>query len=109
MAPIDLGSYKSIYLQTAKEYIDNLVSSFTKLSVNPQDNDAINTVHISSHSLRSQSQVMGHQKIADLCVSIEKISSDILGKIRTADDEFMSILKNSIDELNSELSQIEKQ
>jgi len=108
MTQINLSDYKNIYSQTAKEYLNNLFSSYSKLIANSQDKEAINTVHISSHSLRSQSQVMGFVSIAEICANIEKISSDVLNGIRRIDDKFMVLLKDSIDELNLKLAQIEK-
>lgn len=108
MAPIDLGSYKIIYLKTAKEYINSLLAGCDKLVSDSQDKEAINQIHIASHSLKSQSQVMGFVDIAALCASIEKISNDILNGVRKTDKKFMYLLKNSIDKINSKLVQIEK-
>lgn len=108
MTSTDLSDYKNIYLQTAKEYINNLSMGYSKLSVNPSDNEAINTIHISSHSLRSQSQVMGFSAIADLSGNIEKASSDILNKVSLVDEKFMNLLKNSVDGLTAGLAKIEK-
>ena len=86
----------------------NLSSGYSKLTANLQDNKAINTVHISSHSLKSQSQVMGFTDIANLCFEIEKISKDILGGIRKNDDAFMALLKRTVDELNLGINSIQK-
>ena len=72
------------------------------------DNEIINTIHISSHSLRSQSQVMGFSAVADLSGNVEKASDDILNKVNLVDDKFMNLLKNSVDGLNAELSKVEK-
>ena len=108
MGQVNLADYKNIYLQTAKEYIENLLSSYAKLSANSQDNQAINQIHISSHSLRSQSQVMGFENMTNLAADIEKVSDNILNKVSSIDDNFMNLLKRSIDELNLELSRIEK-
>jgi chemotaxis protein histidine kinase CheA len=108
MDSTDLSDYKNIYLQTAKEYINSLSSACSKLSVNSSDNEAVNAIHISSHSLRSQSQVMGFSAIADLSGNIEKASDDILNKANLVDDKFMNLLKNSVDGLNAEMSKIEK-
>jgi chemotaxis protein histidine kinase CheA len=108
MTPADLSDYKNIYLQTAREYINNLSSACSKLSVNSVDNEIINTIHISSHSLRSQSQVMGFSAVADLSGNVEKASDDILNKVNLVDDKFMNLLKNSVDGLNAELSKVEK-
>jgi len=108
MAQIDLAGYKNIYLQTAKEYIYKMLVSLDQLSNNVLDKEALNNLHISSHSLKSQSQVMGFTNIANLCANIEKVSSDILNKVSGIDDHFMSLLKNSVDEINLELARIEK-
>lgn len=108
MTPIDLGSYKSIYLQTAKEYIDSLLVACNKLVSDSQDKDVINQIHIASHSLKSQSQVMGFIDIANLSASIEKISNDLLNGVSEIDDKFITFLKKSVDELNLKIAQIEK-
>jgi len=108
MAPIDLGSYKSIYLQTAKEYVGNLLSGYLKLTADPYDKEVINNIHISSHSLKSQSQVMGFTDTVAICANIEKISNDILNGIRKIDTEFLTLLKDSVDQINLKLFKIEK-
>jgi len=108
MAQTDLSDYKNLYLQTAKEYISNLFSSYSKLSANLQDNEAIKTMHIASHSLKSQSQVMGFMDITVLSGAIEKRSRNILTGVAQVDDKFIIFLKDSIDKLNLELSKIEK-
>ena len=108
MGQIDLTSYKNIYLQTAKENIDSMLSSCAKLIENVQDKEAINSLHISSHTLKSKSQLMGFVNVAALCANIEKISNNIINGVSQIDDEFMVLLKNSIDEINLELIQIEK-
>jgi len=108
MGQVNLSDYKNIYLQTAKEYINNISLSYSKLSKNSQDSEAINTIHISSHSLKSQSQVMGFTNITNLCADIEKVSSDILNKANSVDDAFMVLLKESIDKLKLEFNLIER-
>ena len=108
MGQVNLSDYKNIYLQTAKEYINKMSLSYSKLSKNSQDNEAINMLHISSHSLKSQSQVMGFTNITNLCADIEKVSNDILNKISLVDGNFMNLLKNSVDKLNLEFNLIEK-
>lgn len=78
MSQINLASYKNIYLQTAKEYVENITKSFEKLNKNSKDVKAIEVLHISSHSLKSQSQVMGYNDIAKLSKSLEEFSNNAL-------------------------------
>jgi chemotaxis protein histidine kinase CheA len=108
MKQTDLTGYKNIYLQTAKEYLNNIKSGYLKLSANSQDKEAISAIHVSSHSLGGQSQIMGFTDIAKLSADIEKASANILDKVNSIDNEFMSLLKKSIDELDLEFSRIEK-
>ena len=108
MTPIDLGRYKGIYLKTAKEYINSMFLSCDKLAINASDKEAINNLHISSHSLKSQSQVMGFVDIAAISANIEKISNDILSGVSQIDDKFITFLRKYVDELNLGLVQIEK-
>ncbi len=108
MGQIDLSHYKNIYLQTAREYVNSMFLSCDKLTNNVSDREAINKVHISSHSLKSQSQVMGFTNIAAISTNIEKTSNDILNGVSQIDNAFLVLLKNSVDELNLELAQIEK-
>jgi chemotaxis protein histidine kinase CheA len=108
MGQTDLSSYKNVYLQTAKEYLDSIQSGYLKLSVNSQDKEAVNEIHVSAHSLGGQSQVMGFTNIVRLCANIEKVSADILDKAILIDNEFINLLKDTIEKLNLELSRIEK-
>ena len=108
MAPIDLGSYKNIYLKTAKEYVDKISISLDQLSSDVSNKDALNNLHIASHSLKSQSQVMGFTNIASLSESIEKTANEALGKGRQINSDLISVLKKSVEELSLFLSQIQK-
>jgi chemotaxis protein histidine kinase CheA len=106
MGKTNLSDYKNIYLQTAREYIANMSSSCLKLSTNSQDKETINVILISSHSLKSQSQVMGFMNITALSGAIEKKSRDILTETTKVDDKFIFFLKNSIEKLNLEIAKI---
>ena len=106
MASVNLSDYKNIYLQTAKEYISNMSKSAVKLTSNPLDKEAINSLHISSHSLKSQSQVMGYSDIANICLNIEKISDNALkGNVQLTDDIIVGIQK-PIKQLEEMLKQV---
>ena len=108
MTPIDLGSYKSIYLQTAKEYIDKMSVSLEKLENNALDKEALNNLHIASHSLKSQSQVMGFIDIANICLGIEKRSDEALKGNSQLIHRDISDIKQAGDEISLKLAQIEK-
>ena len=104
MTPIDLGSYKSIYLQTAKEYIDKMSVSLEKLENNALDKEALNNLHIASHSLKSQSQVMGFIDIANICLDIEKRSDDALKGNSRLNNEIIANINTLVEEVKEILN-----
>ena len=108
MATADLSSYKTLYIQTAKEYVNKISVSLDKLSSNVLDKDALNNLHIASHSLKSQSQVMGFIHIANLCLSIEKTSNEALKGNSQLIHKDISDIKQAVDEISLKLAQIEQ-
>lgn len=107
MTQVNLSDYKSIYLQTAKEYVNKMLVSLDKLSGNALDKEAVSDIHIGSHSLKSQSQVMGFTSMANLCAIIEKIAGAILDHSCKVNADLTSLLKQAVDELGLCLRQIE--
>lgn len=107
MAQANLADYKNLYLQTAREYIDKMSVSLNQLSNNVSNKEALNSLHIASHSLKSQSQVMGFMEMTVLSGTIEKKSRDILFGIVQSDDKFIIFLKDSVNKLNLELTKIQ--
>lgn len=99
MAQTNLPDYKNLYLQTAKEYVDKLSASLDNLLNNVSDKDTLNNLHIASHSLRSQSQVMGFTNIANICLKIEKISNDALQNIAQLNKETILEIRKEVDTL----------
>lgn len=108
MGQTNLSDYKNLYLQTAKEYVGNLSSSYSKLLANSQNSEAIDSIHLDAHSLKGQSQVMGFTNIVNSCMNIDKIYSDIKDGKNKIDNTFLNLLKGFIDDLNSEIILIEK-
>ena len=109
MATVDLASYKNIYIKTAEEYINSLFKSCASLSNNLLDKKALESLHISSHSLKSQSQMMGLTNMANLCAIIEKISKAALEGRNKINNDLIAVLKESVEALGLCLSQIEKE
>lgn len=107
MAQVKLSDYKNLYLQTAKENIDNISSSCLKLMENPSEKKEINAIHINSHSLRTKSQVMGFIDIAALAETIEKISDGALKGNVQMNNQIISEIKKSVEKLDEILKLIQ--
>jgi len=72
--------------------------SLDQLLNDVSNKDAINNLHIASHSLKSQSQVMGFSNIANICLDIEKISDDAFKGEKPITNEIIANIKSSIEE-----------
>ena len=108
MGTINLSDYKGIYLQAAKEYSDSLLKSCDELANNPSDKKSLTQLHISSHSLRSQSEVMNYKSMSSITCEIEKISRACLEGRFILSAEIIPILKEASMEVSLLLSDIEK-
>ena len=105
-AQTDLSDYKTLYLQTAKEYADKMSASCIELSIDISNKEALNNLHIASHSLKSQSQVMQYNDVANICLSIENTSDNALkGNSKLTNDNIASI-KSSVGQIKEMLEKV---
>lgn len=96
MAQVNLGDYKGLYLETAKEYLDKMLVSLDQLSNDALNKEALNNLHIASHSLKSQSQVMNYESVVKICLDIENISSNALqGVVQLNNEVILNIKKEA--------------
>src|SRR3989344_4112583 len=77
MTNIDLAAYKSLYLKTAREHVNNLKKNLQLLNTDPTDKKAIFEMFRLFHSLKSQNFFMGFEKTAQLCKVFEDFFRDI--------------------------------
>lgn len=103
MAQVNLADYKNLYLQTAKEYIEKISISLDELSINSLNKEALNNLHIASHSLKSQSQVMGSMEIANICLDIENKSNDALQGAAQLNSEAVLDIKKEVKKIDEML------
>jgi len=73
MANVDLGQFRNLFIQTSLEYLQKLEDSMKILAKNPSDPVSIETMYISSHSLKSQSLLMGYTSLGNTAFSLEKL------------------------------------
>jgi two-component system chemotaxis sensor kinase CheA len=113
MTDVNLSDYKNLYLQTARKYIADLQTSLTALETDTTKKEAVETVYISAHSLKSQSQIMTYVKTGALSGTIEalfrtvhegtkQLNTDMLGKSKEAVAQIAASV-DSIEKENKEL------
>ena len=109
MAGVDLSNYKKLYIDTAREYINNLSSGCKNLAGQDLDKDTLNQLYISAHSLAGQSDFMGYTNIVKLARSIEKISKDAMDRNLQLTDDVISNINKAVEELGLLLSELDAQ
>lgn len=108
MADINLSDYKALYLQTARKYVTDIQSGLAVLDSDLANKDAIESIYISTHSLKSQSQVMTYVQTGALSGEIEALFRAVReGKV-TITAEIVTQLKQAAASLAASLDSIEK-
>ncbi len=70
---MDTTAYKGLFLETAEEYVQKLVTNSKLLSANFTDREAISALYIAAHSIKSQSLMMGYTATGILSGTLEQI------------------------------------
>ena len=108
MTDIDLSVFRKLFFETAKSYVFSLDNSFKKILLSNNDFEAINQAFISSHSLKSQSHVMGYSHFANLSGVLEHVFRALKeGKLQYTAPVGES-LGNAVTALRSSLELLEK-
>ena len=114
MTNIDLSSFKSLYIQTSREYLNKLQQSLEILLKDPGNSDAINAIHISVHSLTTQAAITGYKNVESLCIIIERTFKKLKEEGGTGrhlpkvPEELLTSLKEAIKSLSECIDSIEK-
>jgi len=104
---LDLSDYKNTYFQTAEEYIYKMLVSLDQLTTDILNREALNNLHISSHSLKSQSQMMGFTEVSDICLNIETVSDNALKGNTQLNVQIISDFKKLTEKLREILKQVQ--
>lgn len=102
----DIIKYKSLYLETAKNYIENMQLNISFLLKGEQVQSAIKQVHIDAHSLKSQSQIMGYITLAKVSEIIEFIFNKAENENKQISQPDLIRIQSDITRLMDSLNQI---
>jgi chemotaxis protein histidine kinase CheA len=106
MLPEDLAKYKPLFLQTAWDYLRTLENNVRILSDDSDHTAAIEALHISAHSLKSQSLVMQYEQLGMVCHDLEFLFKDMKDGKKVLTNEQIDIVINVIDGMKDSLSTI---
>ena len=107
MSDVNLSEFKTLYLSTAKEYIQAIHNGLEKLRTDPSNTDEIEIVHRSAHSLKSQSLVMGYETTGKLAHAIEVIFRDLHETHGSLLENKRESVEKGLNGLESSINQIE--
>lgn len=74
---MDVSQYLEIFLDEAKEHLENLNTQILKLEQEPEDTDTINEIFRAAHSLKGMAGTMGYKRMQALTHDMENVFSEI--------------------------------
>jgi two-component system chemotaxis sensor kinase CheA len=102
----DLGleQFRDIFVQEAKEHLAALNKNVLELEKNPSDNNILDRMFRSVHTIKGMGATMGFEQITQLTHSME----NVLAKLRTskADKSIVSLLFECLDSLERLVEEI---
>lgn len=109
MANSDLSHYKEMFLEVALEYVTALRQDVQLLATNATDAAVIERLHRSAHSLKSQSNFMQYNDLAQYCKVLEFYFRDVKeGKVQVS-SESLPLLSQSVEKLSQSLESIKNE
>lgn len=103
----DLSEYRGLYFKTAKEYLEKLMSGVVSFSSGESSAEIIHSMHVSAHSLKSQSQLIGFHTVAQVAGAMEDILREVKEGKRLVSPEVIAFCKQATDSLLVTISQLE--
>jgi chemotaxis protein histidine kinase CheA len=100
--------YKTLYLQTANQYIKEMKENVDQLLTGNETVEVINAIHLAAHSLKGQSQMMDYPEMSSISSIIEKIFRAKKEGTLTLSDDLMAKLPEAVSVMEACLDSIEK-
>ncbi len=102
----DKLKYKSLYLQSAKPYMEQLQGIG---SLNMDDKEMVETIHRAAHSMGSQSLMMEYNSIGQLSRLIERIFKAKIDEGFVITPEIQQALVKAVTQMQTSITQLETQ
>jgi len=100
--------YKLLYLQTAKEYVNELNLNVESLRKAKLSRTVIETLHRAAHSLTSQSIMMSYPSMSEIASLLEKYFEEKKERGGTFSDEAITVLSAVVEHMDACLEQIDR-
>lgn len=106
MSEDDNDQYMQLFIEEAKEHIETLTKSLLILEKDPQNQEIVNMLFRSAHTLKGSSGMMGFKDFQELTHAMEDIF-DGMRKGKKPNSNLVSILLECVDSLSTRLDQIQ--
>lgn len=103
---LDNDQYLQLFIEEAKEHIENLTKCMLTLEKEPQNTDVINMLFRSAHTLKGSSGMMGFKDFQELTHKMEDVF-DGMRKGKSPTSDLISVLLECVDALSSRLDGIQ--
>ena len=101
---IDMEQFRATYIEESFEGLDNMESCLLELEVGSKDQDAINTIFRSAHSIKGGGGTFGFSDISDFTHVVETLLDEIRNGEREVTQEAIDLFLASVDCIRSMLS-----
>jgi Chemotaxis protein histidine kinase and related kinases len=102
----DNDQYRTLFIEEAKEHIDTITKSMLILEKEPENQEVINMLFRSAHTLKGSSGMMGFKDFQELTHAMEDIFDD-MRKGNKPSCDLISLLLECVDALTQRLDNIQ--
>ena len=107
MVDIDERKILEAFLEEVKELLETLNQRLLDLENSPEDTDVINEIFRLTHSIKSESALVGYKKISTLAHKMEDIFERVRRNVLLVNTEIMDALFAAFDRIMKCLSAVE--
>lgn len=104
---MDINDYKDLFLAESREYLQSLNDSLLKLETEPDNQESVQQMFRSAHSLKGMSATMGYDNITKLTHEMESALQLLRENSLALTSDLADSLFGAIDALEAQLSGIE--
>ena len=97
------GNYKEVFLQEAREQLDNLNDGILSLEKNPENKDFVNIIFRACHTIKGNAAMMGYTHFSELAHRMENVLGAVRDDKITVNKEIVDLLLNGSDALEEGL------
>ena len=104
---MDVSQYLEIFIEEAKEHLQNLNEHLLVLEREPENENTINEIFRAAHSLKGMSGTMGYKRMQHLTHDMENVFSEIRNGKMKVSSNLVDVLFKGLDALEAYLTNIQ--